>query len=102
MCGFVQAWASPADQVLAMRRIRGDKHATIAAMHRQADAVSSLKGPPLAVLHVPAEHSSSAFDQVIAQKRKACWPADLSDICSAAQSQPGLVRKFWPCDYVNW
>ncbi|KAL0018315.1 hypothetical protein WJX77_008577 [Trebouxia sp. C0004] len=33
-----QEWASPADQVLAMRRIRGDKHATIAAMHRAVDA----------------------------------------------------------------
>ncbi|KAL3141704.1 hypothetical protein ABBQ32_004389 [Trebouxia sp. C0010 RCD-2024] len=27
-------WASPADQVLAMRRIKGDRHATIAAMHK--------------------------------------------------------------------
>lgn len=42
---MLQEWASPADQVLAMRRIRGDKHATIAAMHRAVDAVSPVASP---------------------------------------------------------
>ena len=42
---MLQEWASPADQVLAMRRIRGDKHATIAAMHRAVDAVSPAAYP---------------------------------------------------------
>lgn len=37
---FVQEWASPADQVLAMRRAKGDRHATIAAMHKAVDSVS--------------------------------------------------------------
>ena len=48
---MLQEWASPADQVLAMRRIRGDKHATIAAMHRAVDAVSHLHHPTMFVLY---------------------------------------------------
>ena len=42
--GLLQEWASPADQVLALKRIRGDKHATIAAMHRAVDSVSIQSG----------------------------------------------------------
>ena len=37
---LVQEWASAADQVLALRRIKGDRHATIAAMHKAVDSVS--------------------------------------------------------------
>ena len=37
--GFVQEWASPADQVLALHRMKGDRHATIAAMHKAVDSV---------------------------------------------------------------
>jgi len=39
---LLQERASPADQVLAMRRIRGDKRGTIAAMHSAVNSVSNL------------------------------------------------------------
>ena len=46
-----QEWVSPADQVLAMRRIRGDRHATIAAMHKAVDSVGMLAAVRIDVMN---------------------------------------------------
>ena len=62
----MQLWSSPADQVLAMRRCKSEKHSTIAAVHRSADSVrhkllSILKPAETLLVHGIGSACSSAF-----------------------------------------